>query len=334
MKDEENMKVFIVGDHRTGTGPANVTKEYIKALPAYCDKVLFQKMVSKAARVPELFIKTKMSDVVLFSGYSKQNLLGIKLAKMFGKKTAYLMHGCVEHENMINGVPNEEMNKCERATMTGVDAIYAVSERFGKWLRENYPEYADKVDFVTNGIDGLGSVTESSGGDKAAIFTIGGGMPRKKIKHICEAISKLNEGGLEMSLTVVGDRGLDTDIINSYSFVNNLGIVSHEKVKELFEKSDLFVQNSCFETFGLAPVEALSNGCSVLLSKMVGALDIIPGAEEADIINSYNDADEIASKICCLLENPNAERLLKSIRFGEYTWDACAKRMSEKLRCL
>lgn len=332
------MKVFIVGDHRTGTGPANVTKEYIKNLRKFCSSVMYQKMVSKVARVPEIAIKTLLCDVILLSGYSKQNLLTIRFAKMFGKKTAYLMHGCVEHENMINGVPDEDMNKCERATMAGVDAIYAVSERFSKWLKENYPEYADKTDYVTNGIDGLGKVDKTdkcaTNSDSAMIFSIGGGMPRKKIKHVCEAIEKLNEGGLAMKLVVVGDKGLDTDIINSYPFVENQGIVSHEKVRELFKNSDLFIQNSCFETFGLAPVEALSNGCNVLLSDMVGALDIIPAAQDCDIIKTYNDADEIASKILGILDNPNADRLMDSIDFAAHSWKACAHKMSEKLGAL
>ena len=78
------MRVFIVGDHKTGTGPANVTKEYIRCFPK---GTLYQKNTSKIARVPELLIKTILCDCILFSGYSAQNVLGIKLAKIFNKKT-------------------------------------------------------------------------------------------------------------------------------------------------------------------------------------------------------------------------------------------------------
>lgn len=322
------MKVFIAGDHRTGTGPANVTKEYIKHMA--CS---YQKCVSKAARVPEMILKVAGCDVVLFSGYSRQNLLGIKLAKIFGKKTAYLMHGCVEYENEINGVPDETMNQCERATVAGCDAVFAVSKRFAGWLKEYYPEHADKIDYVTNGIDGLEKdiVDVSCSANDKLIFSIGGGMPRKKIKHICEAIEILNRDGENLKLVVVGDKGLDTDVINSYSFVENLGIVSHEKVRELFAASNVFIQNSCFETFGLAPVEALHNGCSVLLSNAVGALDIIPAAEDCDIINSYNDASEIALKIKSVLNKPNAKRLYDSIDVEKCSWAYRSKELADKL---
>lgn len=322
------MKVFIVGDHRTGTGPANVTKEYIKNMSQFCKKVLYQKQVSKIARVPELVIKIAACDVVLFSGYSRQNILGIKIAKLFGKKTAYLMHGCVEYENEINGVPDETMNACERQTLAGCDRIFAVSERFANWLKKQYPEYVSKIDFAINGVDEIVSMKANAAnnsekmGDstKATIFSIGGGMPRKKICHICEAVELLNGAGANLKLVVAGDVGLDTKIINSYSFVENLGIVGRDKIRELFASSDLFVQNSCFETFGLAPVEALANGCNVLLSNAVGALDIIGDIKECDVIEAFNNKQEIAQKIKFILDNPNNKRLAAGIDYEKCSW--------------
>ena len=223
------MKLFIVGDHRTGTGPANVTKEYIANCP---DNVMYQKKTGKLARVPELLWKIICCDTVLFSGYSRQNLLGIGAAHMLGRKTAYLMHGCVAYENAINGVPDETMNDCERRTLEGCDAIYAVSGRFAEWLKAQYPEYAHKIDYVINGVDGIKApmqvaaenVQDRSGVSNIGrmIFSIGGGMPRKKIKHICEAVKRLNDQGYNLTMTVVGDNGLDDEAINAYPFVKNL----------------------------------------------------------------------------------------------------------------
>ncbi len=182
MRDEENMKVFIAGDHRTGTGPANVTKEYINCFPKEV-KVTYQKMVSKLSRVPELIVKIASCDIVLFSGYSRQNLLGIKLASLFGKRTAYLMHGCVEYENEINGVPDSSMAQCERDTIAGVDRVYAVSVRFANWLKDYYPDYANKMDYAINGakmpadLHNLTDKSNSISSGEYNVFSIGGGMP-------------------------------------------------------------------------------------------------------------------------------------------------------------
>ena len=136
------MRVFVIGDYRTGTGPANVTKEYLLRLPENTGRLIFR---SKILRAIEITVKMPFYDVILFSGYSGQNILGLKWAKMLKKSTAYLMHGCVEHENAINECVDEEMNRIERKTMELSDAILAVSEHFALWLKTYYPEYTDKI---------------------------------------------------------------------------------------------------------------------------------------------------------------------------------------------
>lgn len=327
------MRIFLAGDFRTGTGPANVTKSYLERLPK---DTLYQKARSKALRVPEIIIKTMRAQVVLYSGYSGQNVLGLHLAKLFKKPSAYLMHGCVEHENAINGVPDEAMNRIERKTLALADRIFAVSDWFAGWLREAYPEYRDKIDSAVNGIDFTPDPKAAAEKIPRQIISIGGGMPRKKIRHLCEALQILNErlaadGGQPVRLIVIGDWGLDTELINSYSFVENRGIVPFDEAKALLRSSQLFVQNSCFETFGLAPLEALMCGCSVLLSKRVGALELFESVEDADVIENYEDAEEIAEKIDGLLRNGNANRLMAKIDKESASWEARTCQLQKKL---
>ena len=93
------MRIFVIGDFRTGTGPANVTKEYLLRLPKNTGYLIGR---GKLVRAIEIILKMPFYDVVLFSGHSKQNLLGLKWARRLKKKSAFLMHGCVEHENAIN----------------------------------------------------------------------------------------------------------------------------------------------------------------------------------------------------------------------------------------
>ncbi len=244
------------------------------------------------------------------------------------------MHGCVEYENEINLEPDEEMNTVERRTMELADLILAVSASFAGFLKEHYPMYADKIDHVTNGIDTdlRRNAGERSNTDPHMIFSIGGGMPRKKIKHICEAVKKLrDEYDKDMYLCVAGDKGADSDAIDSYDFVKDLGIVPFSETKRLFGQAALFVQNSCFETFGLAPVEALSCGCPILCSEKAGALSIIGGITDEDVIVRFDDPDEIASKIKNLLEHPNAKRLMSGIEWEKSSWKARSGSLTVKL---
>ena len=317
-------RIFVVGDHKTGTGPANVTKEYIRCLPK---GTLYQKRTSKIGRLPELYLNILRSDIIFFSGYSAQNVIGMRLAKKLKKPTAYLVHGAIDHENSINHDENAHMSEIEAKTFELADRLIAVSRRFGDWLKDNYPQYAHKIDYVTNGIDER-TVLPAESRDMTKILSIGGGMPRKMILHICGGIEKINA---PVELYVIGKEGADTEAINKYPFVKNLGLVPAEKKEELFRECGIFIQNSCFETFGLAPVEALSGGMSILCSSVCGVLDLFKSADEHDIIADYSDENEIAEKITYIMNNPNREKLLKDIDFESMSWEA---RTGELVRML
>ena len=331
MIPERKMRIFLAGDAVSGTGPANVTKYYIDNLP---EGTLYQKRRSKLLRVPEIIINTLKADVVVYSGYSKQNILGLKFAKKLKKPSAYLMHGCVEYENGINLEPDEKMNAVERKTLELSDLILAVSESFSRWLKEYYPMYAGKIDYVTNGIDTdlIHNAKKREEKSRHMIFSIGGGMPRKKIKYICEAVKKLRaEYDKDMYLCVIGDKGADSLEVDSYDFVDNRGLVSFSEAVDLFSEAAVFVQNSCFETFGLAPIEALVCGCPILCSKHVGALGLVKDLHDEDVINNYDDPDEIASKIRYIIENPNAKRLIADLEWESNSWKIRSRDLAGKL---
>lgn len=330
------MRIFVVGDYKTGTGPANVTKEYLKRLKK---GTLYQKFNLKPLRAAEIFIKSLFCDCILMSGYSAQNLLCIKAAKILKKKTAYIVHGAITYENEINKEENANMSSIEEKTLEGADMLIAVSEKFSEWLIEHYPNYANKIDYVTNGVDfevirKSAQLKDSIKRNSSQVMSIGGGMPRKAILQICHAIEILNKEGLNLKLIVIGKDGYDTEMINGFSFVENRGLVSNEEKTRLFYESELFIQNSLFETFGLAPVEALSCGVSILTSKAAGVLDILDGVTETDIISNPNDTFELAGKIKNLLLNPNSERLLNCIDEKSDSWEKRTEELENKLKQL
>ena len=160
-------------------------------------------------------------------------------------------------------------------------------------------------------------------------------MPRKMIKFICEAVKILREeSGEDYRLVVTGDTGADSEAVDAYDFVEDRGIVSFDENVKLYGKAALFIQNSSFETFGLAPVEALVCGCSVLLSRQIGALEVIRNISDTDVIENFEDPHEIASKIKHILNEPNAARLQEGIDRETYSWkerSAALERMLSKL---
>ena len=334
MKKNKEFTLFIVGDNFSGTGPAIVTDQLIKNTPK---NTLFLKSRNKAGRALEILFKLPKADAVLFSGYSRQNLFGMDLAKLFGKRSAYLMHGCVEYENRINRVPDKRMAMDERKMLKKADLILAVSRQFEEWLKKNYETYEKKISHLTNGID-WDLMTESHSGKKRnefGVISVGGGMPRKGIVNICKAIEKLKISGLpDIILTVAGDYGADTEEINSYEFVKNVGLVDHGTLMSLYHENRLFIQNSSFETFGLAPLEALLAQTEILVSLKCGALSVIKKYEDTDIIKDTEDISEIASKIRYLLKEENHTRLICELDKESTSWKSRALELMKIMKKL
>lgn len=348
--------ILIVGDYYSGTGPALVTRYYIETLTGerlqeHGGGVTFRRknagragkqradyIVSsgKAARFFELIFKIPRASVLFLSGHSRQNILAMKIGRLFGKKAAYLMHGAVEYENGINHVEDLNMAKDERRMMEMADLILAVSRQFEGWLKENYPQYASKISHVTNGIDWdmIRENASSEERDPEGIISVGGGMPRKRIINVCLAVEKLNAKGHDITLTVAGDKGADSEKISSYPFVRDLGLISHDELMKEYHRNRIFVQNSVFETFGLAPIEALLSYAEVLISKKCGALSVIKKTENMDIINDPEDIDEIASKIEKLLVEENHTRLLVELDKENTSWKKRASELENLLKPL
>ena len=337
--------ILVIGDYYSGTGPALVTKYYIEtlsggAMPGHgksgsvkTEGVDYIVSSGKAARFFEMLVKIPGASVLFLSGHSRQNIWAMRIGKLFGKKSAYLMHGAVEYENDMNRVPDERMAQDERRMMKMADIILAVSRQFEEWLKAHYPQYKSKISHVTNGIDWKLTVENATDDerDPEGIISVGGGMPRKNILTVCKAIEKLNAKGHNITLTVAGDKGADSEEIASYPFARDIGLIPHKELMREYHRNKIFVQNSIFETFGLAPIEALLSYADVLISKECGALSVIKKTEDMDIINDPQDIDEIASKLEVLLNEENHTRLLVELDKESTSWKKRAEELNSKL---
>ena len=324
-------RYFLVGDCFSGTGPANATLALLAAMPL---NTLYLKSRGKLSRAIEIMRKIPLSDAVIFSGHSRQNILGMKQAKKAGVPSVYIMHGAVEHENRINRVPDERMAADERQMMELADLILAVSPTFERWLKDNYLRYDGKIGHLTNGVDWSGFYVNHKRTEKGPIslLSVGGGMPRKRIIKICEAIEQLREKeGLDIRFHIAGDKGADSEEIDSYGFVVDHGLIGTVEMRALYASSRIYIQNSVFETFGLAPVEALLSGCDIIISRECGVRELFRDMEDNDVIDDTGDISEIGRKIAYILENGNNQRLLKSLDRESTGWE---KRAAELCRIL
>ena len=308
------MKIFFIGDFCSNNGPASVNKALRKIMP---DNTLYSIETKQYKRIIELFMKIRQADLVLFSGLSKINIIGFKITKLLRKKSAYLMHGSHFIESKLNQNPDQNLIRIEKKVLELAPTIICVSENFMNCIKENYPQYESKITYANNGIDwDMVDLSKYNNikREENMLLSVGGGVPLKKIEVICKAIDHLNvKKGYNLKLTVIGASGFDTNKIKSYPFVTYIEKIDKKEMAHYYKMASLYIQNSEFETFGLATVEALVCGCNLLVSQNVGAISIMKDLKSTDMIIDTSDVEEISIKIAYNLLNDNNKRLIGSI---------------------
>ena len=136
-------------------------------------------------------------------------------------------------------------------------------------------------------------------------------MRQKNNLTIAKAIAQYTEN---VEYIVVGPKQEEGEKIEQLNCVSWVDYLTHDSLIQLMYESDLYVQNSSFETFGLSVIEALYAGCSLLISNRVGCIDLFGSISDKDVIYDISDKEEIRNKIIYLLQNPNHDRLLSGFQ--------------------
>ncbi|MDE6024406.1 MAG: glycosyltransferase family 4 protein [Lachnospiraceae bacterium] len=313
------MKVFMVGDFINDDGPGVANKQLKIGLS---DKdVIYCEASGKIARVVELFKMIWKSDVVCFCSPSNINTIGLLIAKMMKKKSFYRAHGFLYIESALSNNITEKIRgkilKKEKFWFKMAEKTYWVSKHAKNEVLKYLPEYEEKFDYVYNGIDfsNIENIINRSNCKRQNnyIISVGGGMKRKNNLMICRAINSLNQKGYNLRFIVIGKPYTEKDKICKYDFVEYYEKIPHDKVIEKMKSGYLYIQNSDFETFGMAVVEAIFSGCNILISDAVGAIDVLDTIEDSDLIRNTQDLEEIEEKIKNILSNPNNQRIKEGL---------------------
>lgn len=324
------MKALFLGNHFGGNGPQNVNKNIIAYIHSNIDYI---RVRNPYLRFFEMIYKILFHKVIIFSAPSKYDHIIIPICCALKKKIIFIMHGYLKYEIELNNYPfNIRGVKNEKLLLSHSDLILCVSSPFKKLMESLLPEYAYKMNVLTNGINWNLLSTEIGYFQKndKDIVLLGGGRKTKRNLQVCLAFDELNKEyntGYIVHLYGNDQPCYDLMEIKKISCVRFHGYVSHEEILSQMQKSFLFVQNSDFEPFSLGVIEALCCGCSILISKNVGAKDIISGITSNDIIIDPQNIKEIKEKIIHVVKNQNNTRLLSSINREKTSIEARANEL-------
>ena len=111
----------------------------------------------------------------------------------------------------------------------------------------------------------------------------------------------------EIRLTLAGtgpQQGQLMDLAAELGVQAEIGRVSDERLKTLYQTADVFVQTSAVELEGMSVLEAMAAGCPVLINRSnTSAVPEFVVAPEATY--AMNDVADLTRKLEAMLENPD-----------------------------
>jgi glycosyltransferase involved in cell wall biosynthesis len=266
---------------------------------------------------------------------------GIAAKELTGKPLVVHVHA-TEFDRCGGNHVNQRVYDRERHGMHAADHIITVSELTKNIVVEKYGIHPDKITVVHNG--NIPSQASTGGrftslqqlkkdGKKVVLFA-GRITIQKGVDYFVHAARKVLEYNKDVYFIVAGSGDMEQQII---TLTANLGISSHflftgyytiDEQASLFTLADVVVMPSVSEPFGIIPLESMSNGTPVIVSKQSGVAEVITHALKVD----FWDTDETANKILAILTHPVLKSTLQKEglrQVGGITWDKAAKKMKQ-----
>ncbi len=200
----------------------------------------------------------------------------------------------------------------ERAAFTNAQWLIAVSGATAKEVTDlGVP--ANKVRVIYNGVDieefRPASVSNppqrgSFGLPESALLALFAGdirTPRKNLEAVLTAIEAIPDAHLAVAGSLEGSPY--PEYVRQRGLSERVHFVGKTlQMSALMRSVDLFVLPSRYESFGMVVLEAMASGLPVILSSMVGAVELVKGV--CRVIADPDDTAELTRAIAELLHSP------------------------------
>ncbi len=142
-----------------------------------------------------------------------------------------------------------------------------------------------------------------------SIICVGRLVPAKGQHILLEACSLLKKEGILFHLTMIGD-GPDRPSLEKFVAMNNLkemvtftGVLGQDKVRQHYDKADLFVLASFAEGVPVVLMEAMAKEIPVISTRITGIPELIEHGQDG-LLARPGDAEDLASQILTMLNHP------------------------------
>jgi glycosyltransferase involved in cell wall biosynthesis len=160
------------------------------------------------------------------------------------------------------------------------------------------------------------------------ILAVSSHNPNKNFHRLVDAFHRLSKDGTQLVIAGGYDDRIYRNGLKLPAGVRQLGYVTDAELKALYEGAVCFVFPSLYEGFGLPPLEAMTTGCPIVVSRTTALAEIFDGA--AIFCNPYHPQD-IAAAILQAIESPPSAQRMKSFA-DSFSWEKCATEALDVLK--
>lgn len=148
------------------------------------------------------------------------------------------------------------------------------------------------------------------------LLYVGRTAPYKNIAGCIETLSSLREDGIDAALTIVGEP--DPRYPEILETITHLGLehavtvtghVSDDRLQKLYRDASVFLFLSCYEGFGLPPLEAMAHGLPVVSSDRTAMPEILG---DAALLVNPDDIQATAASVRRIVEEPDLATTLRT----------------------
>jgi len=156
-----------------------------------------------------------------------------------------------------------------------------VNESFKKILQDKFPQHAQKIHFIPNGVSDNFFIQPSQRNQfsRPALLSIGSLIPRKGHRQIIEALSIIPPQ-IRPTLTIVGggvEREALEKLIEKYHLIDDVtltGAINPTEIKDFYKNADIFILSSHSEGRPNVILEAMAASLPVIATNIAGTNEL------------------------------------------------------------
>ena len=155
------------------------------------------------------------------------------------------------------------------------------------------------------------------------VLGVGSRNPNKNLTGLVQAFAYLENEGVTLAIAGGSNAAVFGKTKGSGGAVRELGFVSDEELRSLYENAACFVFPSIYEGFGFPPLEALSLGTPVVVARAASMPEIFG---DSVLYCDPHSPQDIAEQVRRAINNVCPSRDAAIEYAAQFTWEQCARR--------